>query len=430
MTIPPAPVAEVHSGGGGSMGIVQGTGFAVMAVLGTGIISLPSLAARTAGPASLVAWVALVLVSAPLALTIAALAARSPDAGGTSTYVREAFGRYAATVVGWCFFFVVPVAAPAAAMFAGAYVEAAWGGGSAAVGGTAVAVLLIVWALNSFGRALSARVQVALCVGLVVGLAGCITLALPHARMSNLHPVAPHGWLSIGPAAAIVAWGFTGWEAMTHLAGEFRDPRRVLPRVTLLALLVVGSLYVAISLMTLLVLGPAAGQTNAPLTVLLQTSLETSVAPVMAGVAVLLTVGVVNVYVRGGARLGASLARERSFPRALAAPEDAAKVPRRSLNTLVALALVGTLIGSTTWGLDAAVVMSTACFALIYVLVTAAALRLLPRRSAAWWWAIIAFVCSCGLISLTGAHLSWAAGIALCGCAHEWLRSRRAEVSV
>jgi amino acid efflux transporter len=92
MTIPPAPVAEVRSGGGGSMGIVQGTGFAVMAVLGTGIISLPSLAGRTAGPASLVAWVAMVLASAPLALTIAALAARSPGAGGTSTYVREAFG--------------------------------------------------------------------------------------------------------------------------------------------------------------------------------------------------------------------------------------------------------------------------------------------------------------------------------------------------
>ena len=60
--------------------------------LGTGVIALPALAAEIAGPASLLAWVALIVLSAPLAVTFAALGARYPDAGGVSTYVRTAFG--------------------------------------------------------------------------------------------------------------------------------------------------------------------------------------------------------------------------------------------------------------------------------------------------------------------------------------------------
>jgi amino acid efflux transporter len=81
---------------------MQGAALYVGAVLGTGVIALPALAADVAGPASLLAWLALVLISVPLAATFAALGARYPDAGGVATYVRNAFGARAAAVVGWC----------------------------------------------------------------------------------------------------------------------------------------------------------------------------------------------------------------------------------------------------------------------------------------------------------------------------------------
>ena len=72
--------------------MAQGSAVSIGAVLGTGVIALPALGAQLAGPASLVAWLALVLLSAPLAWTFAALGARHPDGGGVSTYVRLAFG--------------------------------------------------------------------------------------------------------------------------------------------------------------------------------------------------------------------------------------------------------------------------------------------------------------------------------------------------
>lgn len=96
----------------GGLSLAQGTALYIAAVLGTGVIALPALAAEVAGPASLLAWLALVLTSAPLAATFAGLASRYPDAGGVSTYARLAFGERAAAVVGWCFYFAIPPGPP------------------------------------------------------------------------------------------------------------------------------------------------------------------------------------------------------------------------------------------------------------------------------------------------------------------------------
>src|SRR5215472_16617385 len=73
------------------------------AVLGTGILVLPAVAAETAGPASIVAWGVLCLLSLPLALTFAALARREPVAGGFAAYIERAFGRRWGAIAGWLF---------------------------------------------------------------------------------------------------------------------------------------------------------------------------------------------------------------------------------------------------------------------------------------------------------------------------------------
>lgn len=112
LTRPEVARPEAAARPAGRLTVGQGTALYVGAVLGTGVIALPALAARAAGPASLIAWLGLVILSVPLAMTFAALGARYPDAGGVSTYVRYAFGPRAAAVVGWCFYFAVPAGAP------------------------------------------------------------------------------------------------------------------------------------------------------------------------------------------------------------------------------------------------------------------------------------------------------------------------------
>jgi len=279
--------------------VAQGTALSVGAVLGTGVISMPALAAGVAGPSSLVAWAALILLSAPLAWTFAALGARHPDGGGVSTYVRLAFGPRAAAAVGWCFYFAVPLGAPAAAAFAGNYVADVVGGGRRTVIATFLAIVGVVYVMNWFGLRISGRVQLWLTGTLATLLLVTVVTALPHAHWHNLTPFAPHGWAGIGAAAALLVWGFAGWEAVSSLSGEYRDPRRDVPRATAAAVLIVGVLYLAIAAASVLVLGPAAGTSPAPLADLLAVGVGGPVRPLTAVVAVLLTIGAVNAYLAG-----------------------------------------------------------------------------------------------------------------------------------
>ncbi|MFK3980801.1 APC family permease [Micromonospora sp. NPDC050397] len=393
---------------GGRLTVGQGTALYVGAVLGTGVIALPALAAEAAGPASLLAWLALVLLSAPLAATFAALGARYPDAGGVSTYVRNAFGSRAAAVVGWCFYFAVPAGAPAAALFAGDYVAAALGGGETTTAITGSLLILVVTVTNAFGLRVSGRLQLVLAALLVALLLTAVVAALPHLRWENLRPFAPHGWLAVGPAAALLVWSFAGWEAITHLAADFRRPKRDLPRAAAIAVVVVGLLYLGIAAATVLVLGPAAGSSEAPLAELLALGIGAEVHLLAAVAALLLTLGTMNAYFAGAAKLGAALGRDGALPGWLDRGTSAGEVPRRSLLLVSVLAATAMAVAVAAGiGPKPLVLLTTGCFVLVYALGTAAALRLLPRGGWARRCALLALVAVTALLVMTGWYLLW-----------------------
>jgi amino acid efflux transporter len=406
--------------------VPQGAALSIGAVLGTGVIGLPALAAQTAGPASLLAWLALIALSVPLAGTFAALGARYPDAGGVSTYVRRAFGARAAAVVGWCFYFAVPAGAPAAAMFAGAYVAAALGGGQRTVVLTMTALIVVVTAANVGGVRISGRVQLGFAALLVTLLLTATLAALPHARLDNLTPFAPHGWLAVGPAAAVLVWGFAGWEAVTHLAADFRRPHRDLPRATAIALVVVGLLYFGVAAASVLVLGPAAGSAEAPLAELLAIGVGGEVRLLTAGAAVLLTLGAMNAYFAGAAKLGAALGRDGALPAWFARGSSAGEVPRRSLAVVAGLSTLSLTV-MAVGRLDARplVLITTGSFVLVYVLGTAAAVRLLPGGTLGHRGAVVALVSVAILAVMTGVYMLWTLAVAAGALAYERRRRRR-----
>jgi amino acid efflux transporter len=218
-----------------------------------------------------------------------------------------------------------------------------------------------------------------------------VVAALPHAHRANLTPFAPHGWSGVGAAAAVLVWGFAGWEAVSSLSAEYRDPRRDVPRATGIAVAVVGVLYLAVAATSVLVLGPALAGSPAPLADLLATGVGGPVRVMTAIVAVLLTLGAVNAYLAGGSRLGAALARDGALPAFLG-------TPRRSLGLIGAGSLLAVALPLST---NAALLLVTGCFTLVYVLGTAAALRLLPSgwsRVAAG----VAFLATLALLVLNG----------------------------
>src|SRR5258708_29426176 len=65
----------------------RGAALYIGAILGPGLLLLPGLAAAEAGPASILAWLALLVLSGLFAAAFSALGRRNPSAGGVAGYL-------------------------------------------------------------------------------------------------------------------------------------------------------------------------------------------------------------------------------------------------------------------------------------------------------------------------------------------------------
>ncbi len=379
------------------------TALYVGAVLGPGVLLIPSLAAEAAGPASVLAWAALLALSLPLAVTFAALGVRHPEAGGTAAYARAAFGARAGGVTGWWFLSGVLIGAPAVALIGGFYVAELLGAGRGGAVTAAAVMMGGVVLANLGGVRTTARVQLGLAGVLAALLTVAIVTALPESRSANWTPFAPHGWGAVGTAASLLMFSFIGWEAVSHLAGELRDPRRQLPRAIGAALAVVVVLYLGLALATVGVLGTSA-PSRVPLADLMAAGLGAPGRTVTAVLAVLLTMGTMNAYVAAAVQLAGALARAGSAPAFLARPA-------RSLVLFAAVsAVLLVLLGAAVVGTDDLVRASSAAFVAVYAPATAAGVRLLS--GAARWCAGVALAAVLAILAFSGPFLLVPAAIA------------------
>jgi amino acid efflux transporter len=341
------------------LGVVRGSALYVGALLGPGLLLVPSLAAEAAGPASIIAWAALLVFSAPVAITFAALGVRHPVAGGVAAYVEAGFGRAAGLVTGVWFLTVIVIGAPAVALIGGYYVTDLTGGGTPVAAIAALAMFGAVVVANAFGLRLSSALQLGLSAVLVTVIVAALATALPGHATEHWTPFAPHGWAAIGTASNLLIWLVIGWEAMAQLAGDFRDPARDLPRAVGVAFAIIAVLYVGLAVATISVTGSSGSKV--PLADLLGAGLGEAGRKATAVLAVVLTMGTMNVYVAGGSNLARAL------------------IPR--VRPLPSLAVLGTavlaLLVAGALHADELIRATSACFIAIYVLALGAAVRIL-----------------------------------------------------
>jgi amino acid efflux transporter len=393
----------------GRIGLLRASSLYVAAVLGTGILVLPSLAARAAGPASILSVLAVLVLSIPLAGTFAALASRYPDAGGVATFVRLALGQTAARMSGYWFFFGVAVGGPVVALLGAEYVVAVVGGPRWLVVLVAVLIYLPPFLANTFGVRVSGSAQLVLTAVLLVVVIGIVALSIRQVRSQNFSPFLPHGWAGVGLGISLFVWAFAGWEAVTHIAGEFRNPRRTIPLATAIAVATVGVAYLALQFATVAVLGSSSGS-NLPLLALVSKTAPGYGAWIIAGIALIVAVGVLNAYLPAFAKLGSALGRDGHLPSWIARGSEAGQVPRRALLVVGGINLVYFVIAvATGLSLTPFILIHTSCMVAVYALGMLAAVRLLKRWSIGWWMAVISIVLVAGLLVLAGVHLLVAA---------------------
>ena len=361
------------------LSVPRGAALYVGALLGPGLLLLPGLAAAQAGPASILAWLALLGISALLAVVFAALGKAFPSAGGVTGYAAAGLGPRAGAAAGWCFLAGVICGAPVVCLIGASYVADLTGGGQAVRCGVAAALLLVVLGLALGGVRATTTVQLVLVALLITVVVVAVAGSAPAAHAANWAPFAPHGWPAVGRAASTLMLSFVGWEAVAPLTSRFGDPARQLPRVIAIAFAVTTALYLGLAVATIAVLGPGAG-TEVPLADLLRQAVGPAGRAAAAVAAVLLTLGATNAYLSGAAAMAAELTGRRADPH----PPPSSARPLLALIAAAGLLVIGlyaTRIVSTAQLVE----IPTTLFLAVYLACTLSAARTLAggaRRAA------------------------------------------------
>lgn len=236
----------------------------VNAIVGSGIYLFPGKLAGALGPASVVAWIVTGLLCLPLAFTYATLGAGEERAGGSFRYVERAFGKVPGFIVGWSAWVTSVLSWAAVASGIPGYLATFVPGVAGDIAGriTAAAVVIALTVLNVLGVRPGARVTDALTIGKLVPLALFVAVGLFFVDGARFTPVAPEGLGALPALTLMTMFAYQGFEVVGIPAGEFREPRRAVPRAVLFSLLSSVVLY---ALVQVVFVGVGGGSTALPL---------------------------------------------------------------------------------------------------------------------------------------------------------------------
>lgn len=383
-----------------NIGWLQGSAMTIGAVLGSGVLVLPSLAADMAGPASLISWGLMGILTIPLVIVLAKLAVLFPSAGGIAAYARQAFGERVGRITGCLFLGTVPFGAPICALIGAYYLGHFFLLDAGGITAIAVGMLVVAIVANYRGIRFSGNVQALVVAGIAVALLASIIAAWPMVRREEFYPFVPKGWTSTGTVMTVLFWAYVGWEMICHLVEEFEDPERDIKRSLCVSLVVVNVLYLGLAYVTIgtgVYLGPAK---LTALTALLGNGWGRMAGSIVALLGVAACYATIHTYVAGFSRLVYSEARAGNFPAWFAKLHLIHGTPHRVLLVLGPFSMMVLLIGLGL-ELDMGVLIQfpSSIFIALYIIAMAAGVKLLPPGSVGYYCAWLACIV-CVLIYL------------------------------
>ena len=365
------------------LGLLPAIAVNVGNMIGTGIFLKTRVMTCNVGAASTVitVWVVGGLLALAGAFAYSEVAALMPEAGGEYAYVRRAYGRLASFLCGWTLFTLQKCGSHAAlAVGFAIFMNVATGG----------ALEQRIFAFDLFGHPISVTLLTAAAVtsiwtvalinarsvarcgetafGLTsvkVGFMLCLAFAAlvfghghtAHFGESNhgglcegVAATARGGLVGLGAAVLGVLWAYDGWSNVAPLMGELRDPSRNAPRAFIGGMLVVGTLYVLVTVSYFYVLSPteiaSIPASSTVGTEVLRRFLGPVAVTVLACVLMLSAFGAMQTSALAGARIGFAMARDGLFFRRLAELSPTTRAPVKAIIALASFATVLAVSGT------------------------------------------------------------------------------------
>jgi basic amino acid/polyamine antiporter, APA family len=352
------------------LGLMAAIAVIVGNVIGTGVfLKARVMTCNVGSPIWVIGvWIAAGLLSLAGALTYAELSAMKPEAGGEYNFLRDAYGRVWSFLFGWMQIFVGKTGSQAAVAFAFMIALNDFMGGNlkkvlftANLGFTtyemtslqiiAVALILLVTTLNCLSVTFTGQLATVLTfvkIGLVffVGLGAFLLVsgdfghfsqlnaggtcegvdAIKNVGSANYSPIA-----GIGAAMLAALWGYDGWNNVTMVAGEIKNPSRNIPLALIGGTILIIILYVFANIAYFYVLTPneiASVSKDSSVAVAVVGKFGLAIGAAIMSIGLMLSsLGTLHTSVMTGARVPYAMAKDGLFFSQFGNLSEFSKVP-------------------------------------------------------------------------------------------------------
>lgn len=244
------------------IGLWTCTSLVAGSMIGAGVFLLPASLSPFGG-ISIVGWLVSAGGALCLAFVLARLGATMPLVGGPYAYGRAAFGDFVGFWIAWSYWISLLAGNAALAVATVGYATVFLPGIGMSPPGGLIAALVALWSLtlvNAHGLRTAGRVQLVTTVLKLLPLAAIGTIGFLYFQPDHFVPFNPTGGQAFSAVTATVTltlWAFLGLEVATIPADGVRDPRRTIPRATILGTTIAAVIYITTTFAVMGIIAPA-----------------------------------------------------------------------------------------------------------------------------------------------------------------------------
>jgi len=245
-----AAVGPPAAGGGkASLGLLPCTALVVGNMVGSGFFIAPAALAPY-GATAILGWGVMAFGAVCLGVVFARLARIAPATGGPYAYTRLGFGRFAGFLIAWGYWISIWVSLPAMAAALVGYLAKlvpALADRPMWKLGIGIGSMWLVAFVNLRGVKEAGIVQSVTTITKLVPFIGISVFGLFWVDWRTFETLNPSGlpfMSALAATAPLTMFAFLGIESATVPAGDVVDPRRTIPRATVLGTLIAASIYI------------------------------------------------------------------------------------------------------------------------------------------------------------------------------------------
>ncbi|HLD12603.1 MAG TPA: amino acid permease [Candidatus Nanoarchaeia archaeon] len=313
-------------------------------ILGAGIYALIGAAAGIAGNGVWLSFTIAAIISIFTGLSYAELSTLFKDDGGEYDYVKNAFNKNIAWIIGMFVIATGFISAATVALGFGGYLSAIVGIDEKILFAFIIIVLSSV--INIIGIKQTSILNIictsieflGLAIIIIFGIKNIGTISyLP--SFENIH--------NIFSGAALVFFAYMGFESIVKLSEETKNPEKTLPRALVLSIIISSILYITVALVAISTIPwEALAASKAPLATVAAALLGNNVFLLIGVIALFSTANTVLITIATTSRMIYGMAQKKSLPAWLASINPLTNTPVKAIIAFTLFIILLSLIGN------------------------------------------------------------------------------------